>query len=99
VVPFNDSVPLTEPSEVPPGVVVEDLPDAVVFHCGSAVGGSDDPEASAGTAQALELQDLTREPCQDAQTQRRILGTVNVVLAIAALVGLFLVGRRRATAT
>lgn len=84
---FDDSVHLVAPATLPDGVKVEDLPKAARFHC-PAPFGDGDVTPTAEVAEALELQTLSREPCDSLRTQRKVLAIADGGLVVVLLGGL-----------
>jgi hypothetical protein len=92
--PWDDWVPLSPHQDLPAEIIVDDLPDAAHYRC-SAVLNSDTATATDQAAEAQTYQDLTREPCSGFRTQRKALGGADLAMALAAIVGVVVVSRRR----
>ena len=98
--PFDDHVPLVLPERNK--ALVEnpaELPVAATFRCSPVLGGEDPPVPDRGAVEALELQALTRAPCEEIRDQRRPLVAVEVALAVGALGALAWMSARRRTLT
>jgi hypothetical protein len=94
--PFEDHVPLVLPERNVAKVAKPDeLPPDATFECSPVVGRAKPPEPNRAAREALELQDLTREPCTEIRAQRRPLVVANVALAFGALGTLAWLGARR----
>ena len=94
VTPFDDWVLLVPPDPLPAGVVAEDLPDAARYRCSAPFGGDDGATATDQATDALRLQTLATEPCDDWWPQRRILAIANLVAAAGAAAVLWVWSRR-----
>jgi hypothetical protein len=96
VTPFDDWVPLAEPKELPADVNPDDLPKAAEFRCSAALGDGDSAVATEQATQALEVQQLTREPCVDPRAQNRVVGSADLLVSAGLLFLLVAVHRRNA---
>lgn len=95
VTPFDDWVPLAPRADLPAEVDPNELPQSARFECPALLWGGGSPEATQQATEALEMQDLTREPCVDARRQYRALAIVDLVVLGAAAVAVVLVVQRR----
>lgn len=95
VTPFDDWVPLAPRADLPAEVDPNELPQSARFECPAVLWGSGSPEATQQATEALEMQDLTREPCVDASRQHRAIAVVDLAVLGAAAVAVVLVVRRR----
>jgi hypothetical protein len=94
--PYDDWVPVTPRQGLPAEIVVDDLPDAAHYRCSALL----DSASATPTEQAAEAethQDLTREPCSEFRTGRKVLGASDLVVGLAVLTGLVVFSRRRSS--
>lgn len=94
---FDDWVPLNPPEVLPTGIVEADLPDAARFECSAPVGAEPAARASAQAEEALELQTLSRTPCDDSRTQHRVVGALDLVVILSASIATIVIWRRSRT--
>lgn len=85
---FDDYVPLVQPDELPEGTVASDLPTTAQYHCSAPLSGDDEASGTDEASEALEVQTLSREPCERWWPQRKGLAAVNVAVALGGLIAL-----------
>ena len=88
VTPFDDWVPLVMPKQLPAGVYPNGIPTAAHYRCSAPFAGQDKASITNQASRALELQTLSREPCNDIWPQRRILAIADLILSLGLFVSL-----------
>lgn len=88
VTPFDDWVPLVMPKQLPAGVDPNGIPTAAHYRCSAPFAGQDKASITNQASRALELQTLSREPCNDIWPQRRILAIADLILSLGLFVSL-----------
>lgn len=92
---FDDWVPLVAPVELDPAIDRSTLPRAAHFECPGAFEATGPGVETAQASRALEIQDLTREPCVDAHSQRRMLDIGSMAIVTVGLLGCGALATRR----
>ncbi|MBI1843515.1 MAG: hypothetical protein HYR89_02725 [Actinobacteria bacterium] len=88
VSPFDDWVPLVLPQQLPAGIGPGDLPTAAHYRCSAPFAGHHAASITEQAGDALELQTLSRKPCDEVWPQRRVLALTDLVIALGLFVAL-----------
>ncbi len=86
VSPFDDWVPLVPPRQLPADIGPDALPAAAHYRCSAPFAGRHEASITKQASHALELQTLSREPCDEAWPQRRMLALTDLVISLGLLV-------------
>ncbi len=84
--PFDDWVPVVPSRQLPAEVGPDDLPAAAHYRCSAPFSGHDEASTTEQAEQALELQTVSRRPCNEAWPQRRVLALADLLLALGLLI-------------
>lgn len=84
--PFDDWVPLVLPRQLPAEIGPDGLPEAAHYRCSAPFAQHHEASITEQAGKALELQTLSREPCDELWPQRQALALADLAISLGLLV-------------